>query len=75
MAKPIIAPPDGYLQAVIDLAHEYGAVVTFDEIRTGFRVAMGGASERYGVVPDLTCVGKAMANGYPSPPWSASARS
>jgi len=64
MAKPIIAPPDGYLQAVVDLAHEHGAVVTFDEIRTGFRVSMGGASERYGVTPDLTTVGKAMANGY-----------
>jgi glutamate-1-semialdehyde aminotransferase len=38
--------------------------VCFDEIRTGFRVAMGGASERYGVTPDLTTVGKAMANGY-----------
>ena len=64
MAKPIIAPPDGYLQAVVDLAHKHGAVVTFDEIRTGFRVSMGGASERYGVTPDLTTVGKAMANGY-----------
>jgi len=64
MAKPIIAPPPGYLQAVVDLAHKHGAVVTFDEIRTGFRVAMGGASERYGVTPDLTTVGKAMANGY-----------
>ena len=64
MAKPIIAPPPGYLQAVVDLCHKHGAVVTFDEIRTGFRVAMGGASERYGVTPDLTTVGKAMANGY-----------
>jgi glutamate-1-semialdehyde aminotransferase len=64
MAKPIMAPPDGYLQAVVDLAHKHGAVVTFDEIRTGFRVSMGGASERYGVTPDLTTVGKAMANGY-----------
>ena len=64
LAKPVIAPPDGYLQAVVDLAHKHGAVVTFDEIRTGFRVAMGGASERYGVTPDLTTVGKAMANGY-----------
>ena len=64
MAKPIIAPPPGYLQAVVDLAHKHGAVVTFDEIRTGFRVSMGGASERYGVTPDLTTVGKAMANGY-----------
>ena len=64
MAKPLIAPPPGYLQAVVDLAHKHGAVLTFDEIRTGFRVSMGGASERYGVVPDLTTVGKAMANGY-----------
>ena len=39
-------------------------MLTFDEIRTGFRVTMGGASERYGVTPDLTTVGKAMANGY-----------
>ncbi len=64
MAKPIIAPPDGYLQAVVDLCHKTAPSVTFDEIRTGFRVAMGGASERYGVTPDLTTVGKAMANGY-----------
>ena len=41
MAKPIIAPPPGYLEAVVDLAHKNGAVVTFDEIRTGFRVAHG----------------------------------
>ncbi len=45
-------------------SHANGAVLTFDEIRTGFRVSMGGASERYGVTPDLTTVGKAMANGY-----------
>jgi len=64
MAKPIIAPPPGYLEAVKELTHKHGAVLTFDEIRTGFRVSMGGASERYGVVPDLTTVGKAMANGY-----------
>jgi glutamate-1-semialdehyde aminotransferase len=64
MAKPVIAPPPGYLEAVKELVHANGAVLTFDEIRTGFRVSMGGASERYGVVPDLTTVGKAMANGY-----------
>ena len=43
MAKPIIAPPPGYLEAVKELAHKHGAVLIFDEIRTGFRVAMGGA--------------------------------
>lgn len=64
LAKPVMAPPAGYLAAVKDLAHRHGAVLIFDEIRTGFRVAMGGASERYGVTPDLATVGKAMANGY-----------
>jgi len=64
MALPIIPPPDGYLQAVVDLCHKNDTPVCFDEIRTGFRAAMGGASERYGVTPDITTVGKAMANGY-----------
>jgi glutamate-1-semialdehyde aminotransferase len=64
-AKPIIPPPPGYLQAVRDLATKEGIVLIFDEVRTGFRVAMGGAQERYGVVPDLATFGKAVANGYP----------
>jgi len=61
---PVTPPPAGYLEAVKELTHKHGAVLIFDEIRTGFRVAMGGASERYGVVPDVTTIGKAMANGY-----------
>lgn len=64
-AKDVIPPPEGYLAGVRALADEFGAVLCFDEIRTGFRVAMGGAGERYGVVPDLATFGKAMANGYP----------
>jgi glutamate-1-semialdehyde aminotransferase len=64
-AKPIIPPPDGYLQAVRDIATKNGIVLIFDEVRTGFRVAMGGAQERYGVTPDLATFGKAVANGYP----------
>jgi len=64
-ALPVIAPPDGYLQGVRDLADKYDVVLIFDEIRTGFRVAMGGAQERYGVTPDISVFGKAMANGYP----------
>ena len=63
-ATPVIPPPEGYLQAVRDLADKYGAVLIFDEIRTGFRVSMGGAQQRYGVTPDLSCFGKALANGY-----------
>lgn len=42
-----------------------GAVLVFDEIKTAFRLAIGGAAERYGVRPDLVCLGKAMANGFP----------
>ena len=63
-AKPVVAPPTGYLEAVRKLATRHGAVLVFDEVRTGFRVAMGGAQERYGVTPDLATFGKAMANGY-----------
>ncbi|WP_227765452.1 aspartate aminotransferase family protein [Zhaonella formicivorans] len=64
LAQPVMAPPPGYLQGVRNLADTYGAVLIFDEIRTGFRVALGGAQERYGVTPDLSTFGKAMANGY-----------
>ncbi|MGI5843770.1 MAG: aspartate aminotransferase family protein [Candidatus Xenobium sp.] len=65
LAAPIIAPPEGYLEGVRALADRYGAVLVFDEIRTGFRVSLGGAQQRYGVTPDLSTFGKAMANGYP----------
>lgn len=64
LAKPVQAPPEGYLQGVRDLADRHEVVLCFDEIRTGFRVAMGGAQERYGVTPDLSTFGKALANGY-----------
>lgn len=64
-SMPVLEPPAGYLEGVRDLAHQYGALLVFDEIRTGFRVTMGGAQKKYGVTPDLTTIGKAMANGYP----------
>lgn len=64
-AKDVMAPPEGYLEGVKELAAKHGAVLVFDEIRTGFRVALGGAGEYYGVEPDLATFGKAMANGYP----------
>lgn len=64
-AQEVMAPPEGYLEGVRALADQHGAVLVFDEIRTGFRVAIGGAGERYGVKPDLATFGKAMANGYP----------
>lgn len=65
LAHPVVEPPKGYLEGVRKLADTYNVVLIFDEIRTGFRVAMGGAQEKYGVTPDLSVFGKAMANGYP----------
>jgi glutamate-1-semialdehyde aminotransferase len=58
-------PEPGYLQGVVDLAAAHGARSVFDEIITGFRLAPGGARERYGVEPDLSCYGKALGNGMP----------
>ncbi|MCX7965704.1 MAG: aminotransferase class III-fold pyridoxal phosphate-dependent enzyme, partial [Syntrophorhabdaceae bacterium] len=57
-------PKPGFLEGVRALADEYGAVLIFDEVRTCFRLRMGGAQELYGVKPDLTVLGKGMANGY-----------
>jgi glutamate-1-semialdehyde 2,1-aminomutase len=58
-----IAPRPGYLRALVDIAHAHGALVIFDEIITGFRVAPGGAGEYFGVTPDLATFGKAVAGG------------
>ena len=60
-----VEPRDGFLQDLVELAHRRGALVIFDEIITGFRMAMGGAQEHFGVTPDLAAFGKAMANGFP----------
>jgi glutamate-1-semialdehyde 2,1-aminomutase len=58
-------PADGFLEGVIERAHAAGALVIFDEIITGFRLAPGGAQERYGVSADIACFGKALGNGMP----------
>jgi glutamate-1-semialdehyde aminotransferase len=58
-------PAPGFLETVRRLADEHGAILVFDEVRTGFRVRAGGAQELYGVRPDLSALGKAMSNGYP----------
>jgi len=60
-----IEPLPGYLQRVRELCDQYGIVLIFDEVITGFRLARGGAVEKYGVVPDLATYGKAMAGGWP----------
>lgn len=59
----VIMPDEGYLAAVADLCRWHGALLVFDEIITGFRVAPGGAQEYLGVTPDLATFGKAMAGG------------
>jgi glutamate-1-semialdehyde 2,1-aminomutase len=60
-----IEPRAGFLQGVRDLCDRHGCVLVFDEIITGFRIALGGAAERYGVAPDLATYGKAMAGSWP----------
>jgi glutamate-1-semialdehyde-2,1-aminomutase len=59
------SPLPGFLESVLAMTHEHGALLVFDEIITGFRLAPGGAQEYFGVIPDLAAFGKAMANGYP----------
>ena len=58
-------PEPGFLEGVRDLTRRHGALLVFDEVVTGFRLAPGGAQASYGVVPDLATFGKAIANGYP----------
>jgi glutamate-1-semialdehyde aminotransferase len=58
-------PEPGFLEGVRELAHAHGALLVFDEIVTGFRLALGGAQEHFGVVPDLACFAKGIANGMP----------
>lgn len=58
-------PSEGYFDRVRDLCDEHGAVFILDEIKTGFRVALGGAQEFLGIEPDLATFGKAMCNGLP----------
>jgi glutamate-1-semialdehyde 2,1-aminomutase len=61
-----IRPDDGYLESLREICDRYGSVLIFDEVLTGFRVALGGAQELLGVMPDLTCLGKALGCGMPA---------
>ena len=61
----VIAPAPGFLEGLRAVTRRCGVPLIFDEIVTAFRLAWGGAQERYGVVPDLCCVGKIMGGGYP----------
>jgi len=61
----VVPPPDGFLEGLRRLCDESGALLVFDEVITGFRVARGGAQERFGVLPDLTVLGKVVGGGLP----------
>lgn len=58
-------PSDGYLEGLRELCTREGALLVFDEIKVGFRIAVGGAHEYYGIAPDLATFGKGLGNGYP----------
>lgn len=60
-----VEPEPGFLEHLRQKCYEYDILLIFDEVKTGFRLAPGGAQEVYGVSPDLTCYAKAMGNGYP----------
>lgn len=61
----VVPPKDGFLQFLREITKEHGALLIFDEVITGFRLALGGAQEYYGVTPDLTTLGKIIGGGMP----------
>jgi glutamate-1-semialdehyde 2,1-aminomutase len=67
MMEPVndVLPNPGFLEGIKELAHKNGALLIFDELVTGFRLAKGGAQEHFGVTPDIAAFGKAIANGMP----------
>jgi glutamate-1-semialdehyde 2,1-aminomutase len=61
----VVPPAPGFLEAILDLCARHGAVSVFDEVMTGCRVARGGAQQRFGLTPDMTCLGKVVGGGLP----------
>lgn len=61
----LVLPQAGFLEALRELTQQYGALLIFDEVMTGFRVALGGMQGRVGITPDLTCFGKIIGGGLP----------
>ena len=61
----VVPPKDGFLKALREITEMYGALLIFDEVITGFRLAIGGAQEYYGVKPDMTVLGKIVGGGMP----------
>lgn len=61
----VVPPPSGYLDGLATLLHAHGALLTFDEVKTGLSIAPGGATELFGVAPDIVCLAKALGGGIP----------
>ena len=61
----VVAPRAGFLESLRELADRHGSLLVFDEVITGFRLGAGGAQERFGIRPDLTCLGKIIGGGLP----------
>ncbi|MEE8553466.1 MAG: glutamate-1-semialdehyde 2,1-aminomutase, partial [Desulfobacterales bacterium] len=61
----LVTPVDGFLETLRELSEKNGSILIFDEVMTGFRVALGGAQSLYGISPDLTCLGKIIGGGLP----------
>ena len=68
-----IMPREGFHREVRELTREFGALLIFDEVKTGFRLARGGAAEFFGITPDLATYAKAMGNGYPAAAFGGTA--
>lgn len=69
----LVAPAAGYLAGLRELCTKHGALLIFDEVMTGFRVAWGGAQVRYHINPDITCLGKVIGGGLPVGAYAARA--
>jgi glutamate-1-semialdehyde 2,1-aminomutase len=69
----VVTPVAGFLEGLRDLTTEHGVLLIFDEVISGFRVALGGAQSAYGVTPDITCLGKIVGGGFPVGAYGASA--
>ncbi len=61
----VVLPKEGFLKGLIDLCHENGSLIIFDEVITGFRISLGGAQRYYNLKPDITCLGKIIGGGLP----------
>ncbi|MBI4753487.1 glutamate-1-semialdehyde 2,1-aminomutase [Candidatus Desantisbacteria bacterium] len=61
----VVLPQEGFLEGLREITTEYGSLLIFDEVITGFRLSYGGAQQVYGITPDITCLGKIIGGGFP----------